>query len=174
MTARMTPLHKSLATALALLAALAPACSSGDDGSSASRSADLDAATFCRQLNQILCTKGSQCDPSFSGTVQDCTSYLDGEYCVGVSEYSCVNARGSSGECLDGVRAWNCAQFLDDSVTMDQIPSCAAMNACGGSGGSGGSGGGCDCSSYTQDCTYTYDSAGNATPHCSCSPSCCC
>jgi hypothetical protein len=32
----------------------------------------------------------------------------------------------------------------------------------------------CDCSVVTRDCTYTYDSLGNPTEHCTCTPSCCC
>ncbi len=39
---------------------------------------------------------------------------------------------------------------------------------------SGGSGGSCDCSSVVMDCTVTYNSLGQPTEHCTCSPSCCC
>ncbi|MBI5514485.1 MAG: hypothetical protein HY909_11995 [Deltaproteobacteria bacterium] len=35
-------------------------------------------------------------------------------------------------------------------------------------------GGTCNCSSVNRTCTYTYDSAGRRTPHCRCTPSCCC
>jgi hypothetical protein len=34
--------------------------------------------------------------------------------------------------------------------------------------------GGCNCSNVSRTCTYTYDSAGRRTPHCRCTPSCCC
>jgi hypothetical protein len=145
----------------------ATACG-GDEGRP-----NVDAGDFCRELNQIICESAQACDPEFPGTVEDCVDYLNQD-CIGIADYKCGNARKHSGACLDGVAGWTCNEFMDDNVTMDDIEACAAMETPCASGGGGGGGSSCDCSHVSQTCTYTYDSSGNATPHCTCSPSCCC
>lgn len=55
---------------------------------------------------------------------------------------------------------------------------CAAFKTCVSHAMSASSapttGGSCNCATVHRTCNYTYDSLGRQTPHCTCSPSCCC
>jgi hypothetical protein len=150
---------------LALAACVGCSVETGADEADGKKSERLAAPDFCRALNEVVCQKAAQCDPGFEGTAQDCRDYLDGKYCVGVTDYQCPEeGKANSGACLDGVRTLSCGAFNANQ----HVAACDAMSDCSGGGTA------CDCSTVFQDCTVTYDALGNPTEHCTCSPSCCC
>ena len=125
---------------------------------------------------------------SFVARAESC-GYLEEDTTVEAAAGECVASRDEAMEEDPGyvadedcvmdcwLRAESCDRFASlIAVECDCENECgAAIHGCGGGTGStGGGGGGCDCSYVQSHCTITYDSFGNPTEHCTCSPSCCC
>ena len=92
----------------------------------------------------------------------------------------CYNVKLDRLECIGGL---GCSDWEAWKTGIPSGPNdypCEAedryfADTCVSSGSGGGGGGGSsNCSSVSRSCTITYDSFGNPTEHCTCSPSCCC
>lgn len=124
-----------------------------------------------------VCSQNVECEGMDSSDLQDCTTsctddVASAEQELGEDCYKSELAR------LDCVSTLTCS---DADVWAQSYPSdpgdypCKEEDqkeaeSCAGSD----EGSSCDCSNVSETCTYTYDSLGNATAHCTCSPSCCC
>lgn len=133
------------------------------------------------KLCELSCAQDAECYPERFD--QD----GDEEACVAACRISAIVVEDAvSDECFNAqsntlfcVAQLSCER-LDDWAEGDPdgsypYPCKAADNntidACSSGGSSGGS---CDCSTVVRDCTITYNSLGQPTEHCTCSPSCCC
>jgi len=149
-----------IATPIACMVALLLVASCGDE--------DLTPKEMCQESYDTLCGKLSECQVS-SSLVSSCWTAAD-QVC---GEINAVVDGKSPDACNTDIQNMNCSTVRSNF----SLPStCKGLYTDDDSSGGGSSGGGssCNCSSVVRNCSYTYDSAGRRTEHCTCSPSCCC
>jgi hypothetical protein len=141
-------------------------------------------STTPRQACEASCAQDVRCDEDSFAAEEGQDACV--ESCLGASELiedwlgaECRDAWADRMQCVSRLSCTGEEKWADGDPDDSYAYPCKAadnreIETCTEGGGDDDDGGGCDCSVVSMNCSYTYDSYGNATEHCTCSPSCCC